>query len=309
MGAAGDRRTGVGCVGRRPARRTVAAGRAPGCTAPDAGAGGGPPDPAPAGPAAARRPRVAVYALADPQGRSWTDVPGTVRAVGSAPSWNPPRGWTARWLDADRAVAKALDAALDALERRWSARGPVLVDALPGDALLVVGSSNPVRDVSLAAVPRGDVTVLANRGVAGIDGTVSTAVGAALAHPGPAYALLGDLTLLHDTHGIRDRSGRTASRPHRGGPQRQRRRDLRPARTGCAGARRGVRAGVRHAAHRRPGRTRGGDGPRTPAPRRPVGPTRGARTPRGIRLVEIRADRAALRAGHAAVRAAVAAAL
>ncbi len=60
-------------------------------------------------------PHVAVYALADPQGRSWTDVPGTVRAVGSAPSWNPPRGWTAHWLDADRAAAKALDAALDAL--------------------------------------------------------------------------------------------------------------------------------------------------------------------------------------------------
>ena len=66
----------------------------------------------------------------------------------------------------------------------------------------MLGSSNPVRDVALAAVPR-PLTVLSNRGVAGIDGTVSTAAGVALAHPGgPAYALLGDLTLLHDMTGL-----------------------------------------------------------------------------------------------------------
>lgn len=41
-----------------------------------------------------------------------------------------------------------------------------------------------------------------NRGVAGIDGTVSAAVGAALVHHGPSYALLGDLTFLHDSNGL-----------------------------------------------------------------------------------------------------------
>ena len=60
----------------------------------------------------------------------------------------------------------------------------------------------PVRDVDRLAVPRRDVRVLANRGVAGIDGTISTAVGAALVHEGPAFALMGDLTFLHDLTGL-----------------------------------------------------------------------------------------------------------
>ncbi len=60
-----------------------------------------------------------------------------------------------------------------------------------------------MRDVDLAvAGPIAD-EVLANRGLAGIDGVVSTAVGIALTRtPAPAYALLGDLTFLHDANGL-----------------------------------------------------------------------------------------------------------
>lgn len=146
-------------------------------------------------------PDVAVYALDDPPGRPWTDVAGSVRAVGSLPDLHPRPGWSRRWAAAAAAAAGAVTAALPTASTGLRlARS--LVAALPSGAQLVVGSSNPVRDVALAAVPRGGLTVLSNRGVAGIDGTVSTAIGAALAHPGPTSALLGDLTFLHDTTGL-----------------------------------------------------------------------------------------------------------
>jgi 2-succinyl-5-enolpyruvyl-6-hydroxy-3-cyclohexene-1-carboxylate synthase len=58
-----------------------------------------------------------------------------------------------------------------------------------------------VRDLFLAGGKAG-TRVLANRGAAGIDGMVSTAIGAALAHGRHTLALLGDLTFLHDSNGL-----------------------------------------------------------------------------------------------------------
>ena len=112
-------------------------------------------------------------------------------------------GWLGAWRAGAAAVGAAADAALNAAPGFTAARlARDLVAALPAGALLVLGSSTPVRDVDRLAVPRGDLRVLANRGVAGIDGTISTAVGAALVHGGPAFALMGDLTFLHDLTGL-----------------------------------------------------------------------------------------------------------
>lgn len=84
-------------------------------------------------------------------------------------------------------------------------------DTLGVGDTLVLGSSNPVRDASLVGLPFDGVDTYAARGAAGIDGTVSQAVGVALAtqqlrptevRAPRTVALLGDLTFLHDVNGL-----------------------------------------------------------------------------------------------------------
>ena len=116
--------------------------------------------------------------------------------------------WAAAWRAADRRTSRDLDRLLAAEPdlTPYEVAGAVS-RALPPGGLLFVGASNPIRDLDLM-VARYEVggrrKVIANRGLAGIDGTVSSAVGAALGRPhsSRALALMGDVTFLHDTTGL-----------------------------------------------------------------------------------------------------------
>ncbi|TVP72631.1 MAG: 2-succinyl-5-enolpyruvyl-6-hydroxy-3-cyclohexene-1-carboxylic-acid synthase [Gemmatimonadales bacterium] len=113
----------------------------------------------------------------------------------------PPTRWTETWHRADRAARQA---ALEVARERGGEPGLVaaLADALDEEDLLFVSSSMPIRDVDTFFAPPTPPRILANRGASGIDGIVSTALGAARATGRPLTLLVGDLALLHDSNGL-----------------------------------------------------------------------------------------------------------
>ncbi len=118
-----------------------------------------------------------------------------------------PQGWVEAWREADERVVAAVNMVVAEREHvTGRLTGPSLAadvwSGLSGPA--VIGSSRPVRDMDIAATPRRGrgPRVYANRGLAGIDGTISTAAGIALAERRRTLAFTGDVTFLYGAAGM-----------------------------------------------------------------------------------------------------------
>lgn len=160
-----------------------------------------------------RNPAVQVEAVAG--GTSWADPGHVVHRVHewgaiarshTAVSSCVDRTWSSRWRMAGQVVARTAGPIVEASWPSGMAVARTVVHSLPAGAGLYVGPSNTARDLDLGRNPNvlaRDIVAVSNRGLSGIDGVVSSAIGMALSRPGMANAaLVGDLTFLHDTNGL-----------------------------------------------------------------------------------------------------------
>ncbi|HEU4333098.1 MAG TPA: thiamine pyrophosphate-dependent enzyme, partial [Candidatus Eisenbacteria bacterium] len=112
----------------------------------------------------------------------------------------PLGSWRASFASAERAARAAIERHVaGAPSLGEEAVFPALLRALPDGGALYVGNSMIVRDLD-ATAPGGAqrIRILGNRGVNGIDGVVSSALGASAAGGAPLLAVVGDLSFHHD---------------------------------------------------------------------------------------------------------------
>jgi 2-succinyl-5-enolpyruvyl-6-hydroxy-3-cyclohexene-1-carboxylate synthase len=125
-------------------------------------------------------------------------------AAGWAARLGEERPPPARWIEAERAARAALEAELDGLEEPTEPGLHLALGRAHRDGELVyTASSMPIRDQESYLPPTDtEALFLCNRGANGIDGLVSSGIGAAHASGRPATIVTGDLGLLHDLGGL-----------------------------------------------------------------------------------------------------------
>ena len=122
----------------------------------------------------------------------------------AAPGRSVQSAWLATWKRAGEAAAGELAAELAGLsELTEPGIQAALGEAYADGDLVYAASSMSIRDQEgFVASRSADVRFLSNRGANGIDGVVSSGVGAAIATGRPTWIVLGDLALHHDSNGL-----------------------------------------------------------------------------------------------------------
>jgi len=115
------------------------------------------------------------------------------------------QGWVEGWVASDAMAREQLQRHIAAFDEPFEGRVfTELQDLLPAGATIVAGNSMPVRDLdSFVVAAEKPLHLVANRGANGIDGVVSSALGAAAARRGPVVLVIGDISLYHDMNGLR----------------------------------------------------------------------------------------------------------
>ncbi len=112
--------------------------------------------------------------------------------------------WNEAWRSVNETAAVEMESALS---RPECMSEPLvfrrLAELVPENAIVFAGNSMPVRDLdSFWPASTKRVRFLANRGASGIDGVVSTALGASAVSDQPLVLVIGDISLYHDMNGL-----------------------------------------------------------------------------------------------------------
>jgi len=128
--------------------------------------------------------------------------PAQSSSVPSAPK--KMSGWAETWRAAARRTRAAIAERIDAIDELFEGKVFAELSALlPEHAVLYVGNSMPIRDLDTFFAGRERaVGLFGNRGANGIDGVVSSALGASAAGVGPTVLVIGDLSFYHDSNGL-----------------------------------------------------------------------------------------------------------
>jgi len=118
--------------------------------------------------------------------------------------FTPASGWLQSWRTIAQDTAQAIDQKLAACEELSEAKVfAELSPLLPDGAMLYIGNSMPIRDAdTFFRSSSRQIRLLGNRGANGIDGIISSALGASAVTTGPTVLVLGDISFYHDMNGL-----------------------------------------------------------------------------------------------------------